>query len=268
MFLIGVFLFLLVGISLGLLGAGGTIVAVPILVYLFKIDKVEAAVYSFFIVAIAALSGAIQYIKHKLFKWNVLFWFCIPSVVGIFLSRRIFLPHLPNLITITHDIVVSKGTIVMLLFSVLMMLSAFNMLKAKKEISIENENGKKIKPAQTIAIGLFTGIVVGFVGAGGGFIIVPALIYFMRLSMKEAVGNSLMVIFINSTIGFLIDTHDKATLQWQLIISFSIAAIVGMVIGIFLSQKISNQILKKIFGWFVLLMGVYIIYNELMLTTK
>jgi uncharacterized membrane protein YfcA len=258
MFIIGLVLFFLIGITLGLIGTGGGILAVPILVYIFKIEKIEATVYSLFIISTTALIGSIQYIKQRLIRLDVLITFALPSIIGIFISRHFILPSLPqNLFTIGHFLL-QKGGLIMILFALIMLVSAITMLKGNTYKTTDTSP----KIVQTIVLGLLTGLLVGFVGAGGGIIIVPILVLFMAVEMKQAVGNSLFIIFINSAIGFISDSHSKSSLNWGMIIGFTLAAIAGILVGLILSKKISNQKLKKAFGIFVLAVGAFVLYSE------
>jgi uncharacterized membrane protein YfcA len=258
---IGYFLAVVVGISLGLIGGGGSILTVPILVYLFGVKPELATTYSLFIVGISALIGSYKHFKIGNLNIPTAAVFGLPSIVSLLVVRKFIMPNIPvNLFTVQHFIV-TKSVLIMIAFAVLMIAASVSMIKKKTET-----NGTvKPKNSRLITVGFFTGIVTGFLGAGGGFLIIPALIFFAGLQMKQAVGTSLLIIAANALIGFAGDLVIGVPINFELLFSLAALAITGIFIGTYLSKKIDGNKLKPAFGWFVLVMGIYIITKEIFL---
>jgi hypothetical protein len=251
------------GIVLGLIGAGGSALTMPIMVYIFHITPVLASTYSLFIVGLTSLFGSITHIKNDNVKWRLVIQFGIPSIIAIFLTRAYLLPLLPNVLFVIHKFQFTKDFLVLILFSVVMIAASFSMIqKSRNNEEIRNLNPKynQIKMNFT---GIFVGLITGLVGAGGGFLIIPVLIYTGKLPMKKATATSLMIITINSILGFLSDKQGIRRIDWLHMAIFASLAIIGIFIGIKLSNKISSQQLKPMFGWFILAMGVYIILQQI-----
>ncbi|MFM9909621.1 MAG: sulfite exporter TauE/SafE family protein [Chitinophagaceae bacterium] len=265
---IGYITALLIGLSLGLIGGGGSLLTVPVLVYLFGIDAVLATGYSLFIVGITSLVGGARAFAHKLVDFRAVSLFGIPSILTIFMARHFVLPAIPEYIFSVGDMVINKGRLLMLVFAVVMVVSAFFMLrsnnKAKELLNEEKDLSHHYKLLSLLVPGLIVGLFTGLLGAGGGFLIVPALVLLIRLPMKTAIGTSLLIIAINSLFGFVFSIGHYH-FNWSLLLSFTGIAVIGVFIGSLLSKKIEGAILKMIFGWFVLLMGLFILMNELFL---
>jgi uncharacterized membrane protein YfcA len=251
----------IIGLSLGLIGGGGSILTIPILVYLFKIDPKLATSYSLFIVGITALSGCYTHYRMGNLKIKSAMYFAVPSVFSILVIREVIILKIPNVIFTINDFQVTKNFLIMIVFAVLMMAASFSMIR-KTNSQIHSTS---INYLQLAIIGSIVGIVTGFLGAGGGFLIIPALLFFANLPMKQAVGTSLLIIFINSSIGFIGDLYIGTPIDYGFLLSISSIAFIGMLIGTRLSKKMDGNKLKPIFGWFVLLMGVYIIIKEIFL---
>jgi uncharacterized protein len=248
---------LLIGLVLGLSGGGGSILTVPILVYLLAIQPVTAMAYSLFIVGITSGFGAFQNYKKGLVDFKNGFLFAIPSFVGVYLTRRFLVPLLPD-IFIEKPILVTKDFFLMLLFAIIMILAAYSMLKKKTE-KTDNVSVSFLQLGlQTFSIG----ILIGLVGAGGGFLIIPALVLFVKLPMKKAVATSLFIITLNSLIGFLGDVQNLS-IDWRFLLSFTSLSVVGIFIGIYLNQFINENQLKKGFAYFVLVMAGFILVKEI-----
>jgi uncharacterized membrane protein YfcA len=255
-----------IGISLGLIGSGGSILTVPVLVYLFGINPLIATSYSLFIVGISSLVGAYPKYKQKLISFKTAFVFAIPSLISVFVTRTFILPLVPNHIGSINTFEITKPILVMVSFAILMIAASISMIREKKCINCPDEpEDLDFNYPLIIFEGLAIGFLTGFVGAGGGFLIIPALVMFSKLTMKRAIGTSLTIIAINSSIGFLASmiTH-HAHLQYQLLFTVTTLAIVGIFIGNQLSKNIDGFKLKKGFGVFVLVMGTYIVWRELM----
>jgi uncharacterized membrane protein YfcA len=249
----------IIGLSLGLIGGGGSILTIPILVYLFKIDPKLATSYSLFIVGITALSGCFSHYRMGNLRIKSALYFAIPSVFSILVIREVIILKIPNLLFTINGFEVTKNFLIMIVFAVLMMAASFSMIgKAKTEIPTAN-----INYWQLAMIGAVVGIITGFLGAGGGFLIIPALLFFANLPMKQAVGTSLLIIFINSAIGFLGDLYINTPINYVFLASISSMAFIGMIIGTRLSKKIDGNKLKPVFGWFILVMGIYIVVKEI-----
>lgn len=258
---IGYFASIIIGLTLGLIGGGGSILTIPILVYLFKVDPELATSYSLFIVGLTALSGG--YSHYKLGNLNIksAIYFAVPSIFSILIIREVIFPQIASTLFTIASYAVSKDLLIMIVFAILMISASVSMIK-KREGLFENGN-TKTNYRQLAVIGFLVGIVTGFLGAGGGFLIIPALLFFANLPMKQAVGTSLLIIFINSAIGFAGDLLTGTTIDYELLLIISGMAFIGMLIGIQLSKKIDGDKLKPVFGWFVLVMGIYIITKEI-----
>lgn len=259
--IIGYFASLFIGISLGLIGGGGSILTVPILVYLFNVNPKLATTYSLFIVGLSAAFGAIRHYKMGNIKVKSAMYFAIPSLITILLVRKIILLRIPELIPIGSSYSVNRGLLIMVLFAVLMVIASYSMIKKQKIVNIESET----RPVQLMFVGAIVGIITGFLGAGGGFLIIPALLFFARMQMKQAVGTSLLIIAFNSLLGFGGDVINGVEINYTFLLTIAFIAGIGIFIGTFLSKKMDGAQLKPIFGWFVLVMGIYIIAKELFL---
>ena len=258
---LGYFASIIIGLSLGLIGGGGSILTIPILVYLFKIDPELATSYSLFIVGITAASGCISHYRMGNLKLKSALYFGVPSVFSILIIREVIFPQIAETLFSIASYKVSKSFLIMVVFSILMILASISMIRTKT-IQIQ---GAKTNYTQLAIIGFFIGIITGFLGAGGGFLIIPALLFFAKLPMKQAVGTSLLIIFINSSIGFAGDLYIGTPIDYPFLLIISSIAFVGMLIGTQLSKRINGTQLKPIFGWFILIMGIYIITKEIFL---
>ncbi|BFG70966.1 sulfite exporter TauE/SafE family protein [Sediminibacterium sp. KACHI17] len=255
---------LVIGISLGLIGGGGSILTVPVLVYLFGVEPVLATAYSLFIVGTSSLVGALPKYKQGLVNIKTAVIFGIPSIAAVFATRKFIVPHIPSEVFQIGDFIVTKPILMMLLFAVLMVFASVSMIREKgKSTKNENEEQKFNYPVILLE-GAVVGVLTGLVGAGGGFLIIPALVLLSKLPMKQAVGTSLLIIAAKSLIGFTGDISNYK-MDWTLLGLVTTLAIVGIFIGNQLSKKIDGNKLKKGFGWFVLVMGIYIIAKELLL---
>ena len=260
--IIGFFGALLIGLVLGLIGGGGSILTVPIFVYLFDINPVVATSYSLFVVGITATVGTIRNSFEGKVDYKIGIIFSIPAMFAVYLTRKYFIPSLPDTIATIGSYTLSKNIAIMLFFAVLMIVAAFFMLKNRKTKTKGNWLSK-YKITLIILEGIAVGVLTGIVGAGGGFLIIPVLVLLANLEMKTAVGTSLLIISIKSLIGFLGDIQ-TTEIDWILLSFFTSIAVAGIFIGIFLSNYIEGNKLKKVFGIFVLIMGCFILFNELL----
>jgi uncharacterized membrane protein YfcA len=253
-----------IGIALGLIGGGGSILTVPVLVYLFSIDAVLATAYSLFIVGATSVVGSVSYFINGLVNLKTALVFGIPSIVAVFLTRAYIVPAIPIEVFSLGDFVVTKPILLMLIFAVLMIFASYSMIKKDKLKSEETIESQVFNYPLILVEGTVVGILTGLVGAGGGFLIIPALVILSKLPMKEAVGTSLVIIAAKSLIGFL-GEGGESDVNWFFLLSVTAFAIVGIFIGMALSKKIDGKKLKPAFGWFVLVMGIYIIIKETLL---
>ncbi len=263
--IIGYIASIVIGISLGLIGGGGSILTVPVLVYLFGVDPLLATAYSLFIVGSTSLVGAVPKYKQGLVNLKTAAIFGAPAIAAVFATRKFIIPAIPQEVFSIADFTFTKPILMMLLFAVLMVFASYSMIRGKNEESNADSGEQKFNYPLILIEGMVVGILTGLVGAGGGFLIIPALVLLSKLPMKQAVGTSLLIIAAKSLIGFLGDVGHQ-TIDWKLLIIVTLLAIAGIFIGNALSKKISADKLKKGFGWFVLVMGIYIIVKELFLS--
>ncbi|NVK48789.1 MAG: sulfite exporter TauE/SafE family protein [Cyclobacteriaceae bacterium] len=255
---------ILIGVSLGLIGGGGSILTVPVLVYILHIDPVLATAYSLFVVGTTSLVGSGNYMRQGLVDYKTAIVFAIPSFIAVFLTRKFLVPWLPDPLFSVGEMEISKNVGIMVFFAIIMLAASYSMIKGKKKGAEEEKESEVKFNIPMIALeGSVVGVITGIVGAGGGFLIIPALVILARLPMKLAVGTSLLIIAAKSLIGFLGDLGNQ-TIDWQMLLIFTGLSVVGIFIGSTLSKKINDKALKKGFGWFVLVMGVYIIGKELL----
>lgn len=250
---------LIVGLVLGLIGGGGSILTVPLLVYLLGYNPVVATAYSLFVVGTSSMVGTYQKFREGLVDFRVGLAFSFPSFMAVYLSRRYLVPFIPEQVAVFDNFIITNNMVIMVFFAIIMFLASISMIKNGKEKDTLETKQPYIK---TFCQGLAIGTITGIIGAGGGFLYVPALVIWANIPMKKAVGTSLIIVTINSLIGFLGDLQ-TLTIDWVFLLIFTFIAIIGIVLGVFLSQFISGNKLKKSFGYFVLLMAVYIIYMEL-----
>jgi len=261
---IGIGLALFVGIIMGLTGAGGSILTVPILVYILDIDPIIATSYSLLIVGATSFMGSLNFLKKGLVEIRTAIIFAIPALFSVFITRKFILPAIPDHILNIGVLNVSKDLFIMVLFAALMIVSALSMIQKRKgENEAENVGKVKLNYGLILVEGIVVGLLTGLVGAGGGFLIVPALVLFGKLPIKIAAATSLTIIAMNSFVGVMGDISNGAEFDWFLISIFSSLTIVGVFIGIYISGFINGRKLRPLFGYFVLLLSFYIIYKEI-----
>ncbi len=263
---LGYILAVVVGVSLGLIGSGGSILTVPILVYIMGVEPVLATAYSLFIVGATALVGGVQSARQGRVDFKTAIIFGIPSILAVYATRALIVPLIPDHVFTAFGFEVTKPILLMILFAIVMVAASISMIKPQKKTAAVDENAPMVYNYPMILLeGAVVGILTGLVGAGGGFLIIPALVLLAKMPMKKAVGTSLFIIAAKSLIGFTGDLKGSEIIDWKLLGFFTAASIVGIIIGILLAKKIPGEKLKTSFGWFVLIMGVYIIVKELFL---
>ena len=253
---------LLIGIILGLTGGGGSILTVPVLVYILNFNPVIASSYSLFIVGITSTFGTLINLKkgNVVIKTGLLF--AIPSLISVYITRKYIVHSIPEIIIQNSNFTLTKDLFLMVLFAVVMFFAALSMLKAPKMTTSEVKEKKTT--IHLIVFQIFcVGILIGLVGAGGGFLIIPALVHFAKLPIKKAIGTSLFIIACNSLIGFSGDIQNINP-NWNFLFVFAAFAMTGIFIGIYISRYFNDRSLKKIFGWFVLTMAIFILTKEVL----
>lgn len=262
--IIGYFASALIGVSLGLIGSGGSIFTVPVLVYLFHIEPALATAYSLFIVGTTALVGGIRNSLHRLVDLRTVVVFATPSLLTVYLTRRWLMPLIPEEIFSAGSLAITRDIAIMLFFALIMLATAVTMISSKGAPDRSGGPDRYNYP-MILLEGAVVGVLTGIVGAGGGFLIIPALVIFARIPMKKAVGTSLLIIAVKSLIGFLGDIASGQAIDFPFMLTVSAIAVAGIFLGGYLSRFIEGQKLKAGFGWFVLVMAVCIMLKETLL---
>ncbi len=260
--ILGYFSALIIGISLGLIGGGGSILAVPVLAYLFSVNEKVATAYSLFIVGASALVGGLKQHLKGYVDWRTAVVFGLPAIVGVSVVRRFVVPALPEVLFNIDDFEFTRRMGMFGLFAILMIPAAFSMLKTRKEKKQKGDGTVKYNYPLIIGEGLLVGGITGMIGAGGGFLIIPALVILANVEMKVAVGTSLIIIAFKSLLGFFIGDALTMEIDWMFLIVFTLISFVGIFIGSYLSNFIDGNKLKKGFGYFIFIMAIFIFYME------
>ena len=258
--IVGFFGAFLTGIVIGLFGGGGSILAVPIFVYFFKLNPVLATSYSMFVVGSSAAVGTIINIKKKLIAYKTAVIFTLPALGSVYMTRRFLIPNIPDILFSFKDFDITKKMVLMLLFSLVIIISSIPMMK--QPITEPNTTTSEKNYGLLIVIGLAVGVLTGLIGAGGGFIIVPALVLFARITIKQAVATSLIIIAFNSLVGFCSDLS-LLKIEWDFLILFTALSILGILIGTYISSFVRESTLKTNFARFMIIMAAIIIFKEL-----
>ncbi|TCJ12141.1 sulfite exporter TauE/SafE family protein [Flaviaesturariibacter flavus] len=264
MALFGYFASLLIGVSLGLIGGGGSILTVPVLVYLFGLNPLLATSYSLFVVGSTSFVGALNNFRKRLVHLKAVVLFGSSSLVTVFATRRFLVPAIPQNLAQVGSFTLTSSLLTMVLFAVLMLLASVSMIRGRKEEAHASECAEYFTVKKLLDYGIGIGLITGLLGAGGGFLLIPALVLLLRLPMKMAVGTSLLIIALNSLIGFAGDLGHVA-IRWGFLLRITAIAVAGIFLGGAIGKKIAGERLKKGFGWFVLLMGTYILVRETLL---
>lgn len=234
-----------VGISLGLLGGGGSILTVPLLAYVAGLDAQHAIATSLLVVGVTSAVGAITHARAGRVRWKIAAIFGAAAMAGAYGGGR--LAHL------------IPGNILLIAFSVIMIAAAVAMLRGRRDLT--DESAGPLPVAKIILQGAVVGTISGLVGAGGGFLLVPALALLGGLPMPAAVGTSLVVISMQSFAGLAGHLSTEA-IDWKLAGMVTAAAVVGSIIGGLLTSRVDPAVLRKAFGWFVLAMAAFVLAEE------
>ncbi|ANH60269.1 sulfite exporter TauE/SafE family protein [Dokdonia donghaensis] len=253
---------LIIGISLGLIGGGGSILAVPVLAYLFSVNEKVATAYSLFIVGASALVGGLKQHLKGYVDWRTAVVFGIPAIVGVTMVRHYVVPALPDVLFTISDFDFTRRMAMFGLFAILMIPAAFSMLKKRKECPEKNDGKVSYNYSLILVEGLLVGSITGMIGAGGGFLIIPALVILANIKMKVAVGTSLIIIAFKSLMGFFLGDALTMDVDWVFLSIFTLISLLGIFIGSYLSNFIDGQKLKKGFGYFIFAMAIFIFYME------
>jgi uncharacterized membrane protein YfcA len=251
-----------IGLSLGLIGGGGSILTVPVLVYLFHVETLLAMSYALFVVGFSSVVGSLDYLRNGLVNQKMALLFGVPSILAVFATKNWIVPAIPDEIMTIGSFVLTKAIFVMVLFSILMIAASYSMIRPGEYSSSKNQT---IRYEIVVLLGLIVGFLTGLVGIGGGFLIIPALVLLTQMPMKEAIGTSLVIIAANSIVGFL-RSMGMEPIDWIFLLKVAAFATLGIFIGTNVSKKIDGSKLKPAFGWFVLVMGIYILIRETLLT--
>jgi uncharacterized protein len=251
-----------IGVSLGLIGGGGSILTMPVLVYLFRISPSLATSYSLFVVGSTSLVGAFNNYKKGYISIKTALLFGVSSIATVFLTRKFIIPVLPTTFKV-GSFTITESYLIMVLFAVLMVFASVSMIRNKTRENEDIIDESKIHHlSQLFFYGIAIGIVTGLLGAGGGFLLIPTLVLLANIPMKEAIGTSLLIIALNSLIGFTGDIG-HFEMDWFFLFKITAIAVAGIFAGGYLGKKISGEKLKTAFGWFVLTIGIYIILQEI-----
>lgn len=252
---------LIIGVSLGLIGGGGSILAVPVLTYLFSVNAKTATAYSLFIVGASALIGGIKQHYKGYVDWRTALVFGLPAIIGVTVVRRFIVPALPEVLFTIDHFEFTRRMGMLGLFSLLMIPAGISMLKDRKATKV---NTKKLDYNYGIIIieGIVVGALTGLIGAGGGFLIIPALVLLAKTEMKVAVATSLIIIALKSLTGFFLGDALTMQINWAFLLSFTALSFIGIFTGSYLSNFIDGKKLKKGFGYFIFVMAGFIFYME------
>jgi uncharacterized membrane protein YfcA len=248
-----------VGLTLGLIGGGGSILTVPILVYILGIAATEAMGFSLFIVGATSCAGAVAHAARGNVSLRIAATFAGPSLVAAYLVRRWLVPAIPRTIAL-GGWSARRDDVLMMGFALVMAAAATAMIRTRRS---ELEPFDPPRPAMLAPLGGFVGAVAGLFGAGGGFLIVPALVLVADLPMALAIGTSLAIITTQSLAGFVGVVQTAARIDWPLLLALTALALSGMAGGLALGRRVSGASLRAGFGWFVLAMSGLIAAAEL-----
>ena len=254
----GYLLAVLIGIFLGIFGGGGSLLAVPVFAYIFSLDEKVATAYSLFTVGISSIVGSIKQLGN--IEWKVTLIFGIPSIIAVWLTRFFIIPNLPEIIFDNETFIITRRILIFGIFTFLLLISSFSMIY---------ETNKNVKPINIknfyvliIIEGFIVGGLTGFVGAGGGFLIIPALVILIGLDIKKAIATSLIIIALKSTFGFFLGDVMVMNIDWDFLVYFTLLTTLGVIIGTYFGKSIDKLKLKKWFGIFIMVIAISILFKE------
>lgn len=264
--ILGYFGAFLVGLILGLIGSGGSILSLPILVYIFGVNPVLATGYSLFIVGTTSMIGSIKNLKEDLINIDTTVFFSLSAIISVYLTQKYLLGIIPDIIYSNDFVELTKDRLIMILFSILMIVAGFFMVKKSPKTIVKIKNIKTIAPNKLIILaeGTLIGLITGLVGAGGGFIIVPVLVILANLRMKHAIATSLAIISLKSLLGFIgaVEVWGNK-IEWSFLLTFTLLAIIGIFVGQYYNKKVPSDKLKDIFGVFVISIAIIILIKSI-----
>ena len=254
--ILGYFLFLFAGLFFGLFGSGGSIIIIPILIYIYQLSIYEATSYSLLLVFLISVFGTIKHIKQKNFDIQNIIIFITPTLFFTAISRVFLFPNIPDFIAILN---ISKDNLLMILFSIVIFFSGISVFQSH-QISIKNHFNIRL-----ILTGIIVGLLTGLLGIGGGFIILPALILFANMNMKQAASSTLFIIMLNTLLAILLEfTVFNFRFDFIFISCILLSSLVGVLIGMYLLNKINQNLTKKMFSVTLLLLSLVIFFIELL----
>lgn len=260
--IIGYILSIIIGLTLGLFGAGGAIISFPVLMYFMNIPPLQASVYSLLIVGISAFIAVIQHIKNKNIDIKITIIFSVPLLISFYIFKFIILPIIPQDIISFSQWTFTKNHLIILLFIITLSIIIYRMLYNTSASIPENTNNLStpniLSYKYIISAGL-VGMLAASIGAGGGFIIVPALIEIFKLPIKKATGTSLFIISINSFVGTIMNIKAFQPEHTTMLLLFSILSIAGIFIGTYLNKILQSQLLKTSYAYFL----VFILFSTI-----
>ena len=251
---------LIIGVSLGLIGGGGSILAVPVFAYMFYLDEKISTAYSLFVVGFASLVGGLRQHKNNNVDWRTAIVFGFPAIISVFIIRYFVVPALPDVFFYIDDYEFTRRMAMFGLFAVLMLWAAISMLFSNR--SKGGSGNIKYNYPLILIEGLVVGAITGFVGAGGGFLIIPALVLLANLEIKKAIGTSLVIIALKSILGFFLGDALTMTINWQFLFVFTAIAIAGIFLGVFIGNFVNGKKLKKAFAYFIFVMAIFVFVME------
>ena len=261
MIILGFIAAVLMGVVLGTIGGGGSILTVPILVYLLGVEPSTATGYSLLIVGFTAAFGALSYYRQGLIEMKAAITFAIPSIIAVYVTRAFIMPAIPDVL-LEAPFVLRKDMLIMVAFGVLMLAAAIMMLTKKQSANTQQSGSHNL--LIIVAEGALLGIATGMLGAGGGFLIIPALVLLMGMEMKKAVGASLLIIALKSLIGFTGDLQAGIDIDLRLIGSLITCTLIGMWIATKIADRLDGDKLQKGFAYFTLVIAILIFVKELL----
>jgi uncharacterized protein len=262
--LAGLMAMLLLGVVLGTIGAGGSILTVPILVYLFSMRPVHATGYSLAIVGTTALIGAGEYLRRGQADLPLALVFGTPAIAGVYVTRRFLVPAIPDPVLRLNGFLLGKDEAILLLFVVLMIGAGAAMLTERGGDPEPRAAGMHAPVPLIVGLGALVGLVTGLVGAGGGFLLLPVLVLLGGLPLKVAIGTDLLIIAAKSLIGFIGEAQVGIGIDWGFAATITVLSVAGVLAGARLNRRLPAARLKPAFGWFVLVVGLAMLGWELL----